>query len=263
MREKVKDVIAGIFSIVFIGIVFYLYFMQIFSIHKINTEEFIVYNQTEHHSCVVTLTEPTIILRLDDVRAYSNISQKVIDTFLSKNLSVTLGVIPKDLEKDRTIVNYLISIKNNSLVEIAQHGFYHNKSDINITKEEAILGHSKIQKVLGVFPVTYIPPYNKVSNVSNLMIFKIISGSDDNLIEGNIVEIGQTIGVYDYQENYTIPIETIIDQCKKAIFQKNVCVITFHPQEFNDLIKLNQVLDEIAKINASFKNFKDIVYCEK
>jgi len=29
-KEKIKDVIAGIFSIIFIGIVFYLYFIEFF-----------------------------------------------------------------------------------------------------------------------------------------------------------------------------------------------------------------------------------------
>ena len=232
----------------------------------------IIYNSTEHHSCHITITEPTIILRMDDVKAHSELTKQLVDETLSRNISITLGVIPRDLEKDNVIIEYLRQIKTNPYVEIAQHGTYHNETDKNVTEENLLKGNIKIQKILGIQPVTYIPPFNEISPNSKDIIsshFKIISKGDGILKEGEkIAEIGQTISTYDYSKNETISTETIVNKCKESLEKTNLCVITTHPQEYFTKIEdpktfddFKKLLDELQKLNTNFSNFKNLVYC--
>lgn len=280
MREKLKDVIAGILSIFFIALVFYLYFNRVFYSGHIldrNFEEFITYNQSEHHSCSIIISEPTIILRMDAVRAYSVQTPILIDEILNRNLSASLGVIPLNLEKDKKIINYLLKIRKNPNIEIAQHGTNHNESDENITEEILLEGNTKIQKLIGVKPITYIPPHNKLSRESREIVskyFMIISGKEGILKEGeNIAEIGYTAETYNYQKNQYIPTEETINECKLSLEKINLCVITIHPQEYssdinnpNDLPKerfedFKEMLDKLQELNARFSTFNNLVVC--
>ncbi len=67
--------------------------------------DIISYYSIENHTstCYLNMSEPTLFLRLDDVRAYSVPSPFVIDEALRRNLSITLGVIPEGLDKDYKI----------------------------------------------------------------------------------------------------------------------------------------------------------------
>ena len=64
----------------------------------------------------------TIILRLDDVKAwqYYDITVNMASLILSKDMTVTLGVIPKDIEKDAKI--FLPWINPKSLFYIGFRG---------------------------------------------------------------------------------------------------------------------------------------------
>lgn len=283
MKEKIKDVIAGIISIFFIAIVFYLYFIQFFHgafyFNFLNNDKTIIYNQTESNSCHINAIEPTIILRMDDVRAYSKLTKPLVDEIVSRNISVTLGVIPKDLEKDYQIAKYLNEIKSNPHIEIAQHGNYHNESDKNISNDSLLEGYAKIQTILSVVPVTYILPHNEVSLGSKEIIsnyFRVISGEQGIFREGEkYAEIGYTEETYYYDKNYSVPVETIINKCEESLRNINLCVIAIHPQEYstninnpsvldkNKLEEFKHLLDKLENLNASFSTFKDLVFCEK
>ncbi len=240
---------------------------------KANLSYEISYNQTSHNSCHINVIESTIILRMDDVRAYSKLTQPLVNEILDRNLSATLGVIPRDLEKDRAIINYLLKVRENPNIEIAQHGTHHDDSDKNITEDVLLEGNAKIQKLLGIKPITYIPPHNDISQEAKKIVsnyFRIISGEQGIFKEGeNIAEIGYITGTYKYNNN------EIINECKFSLDRINVCVVMIHPQEYaediNNPITLSQtrfeefkhLLDELQKLNATFKNFHDIVTCSK
>lgn len=240
-------------------------------------ERIITYNQTQSNSCHINAVEPTIILRMDDVRAYSKLTKPLVDEILSRNIYVTLGVIPRDLEKDKNMIKYLGQIKTNPYVEIAQHGVYHNETDKNVTNNSLMEGYGKIQKVLGVLPVTYIPPYNEVSLESREIIsnyFKVISGEQGIIKEGEkIAEIGYTEETYYYDKNESVPVEIIINKCEESLRNTNLCVIAIHPQEYatniNNPVILDKdrfeefkiLLDELENLNTKFSRFSDVVYC--
>lgn len=237
----------------------------------------VTYNQTEFNSCHINSVEPTIILRMDDVRAYSKLTVPLVDEILDRELSITLGVIPKDLEKDSSMIKYLQGIKDSPYIEIAQHGDEHNESDINITEESLLEGYGKIQRVLGVVPVTYIPPYNDISEESKEIIsnyFRVISKDGEVVKEGKrVAEIGQTIATYYYTTNEIVPTERIVSKCKESLDKTNVCVVTIHPQEYaydiNNAVVLSperfddfkELLDGLQELDAGFSTFKGVVYC--
>mgnify|MGYP001574133891 CR=1 FL=1 len=280
-KEKIKDVVAGIFSIIFIAVVFYLYFIQLFHgafyFTFLSSDKIVIYNQTESNSCHINTVEPTIILRMDDVRAYSIITPYLVNEILERNISVTLGVIPKDLEKGNEMIKYLDKIKTNPRIEIAQHGNNHNETDKNITKDSLVEGYTKIQKVLGIVPTTYIPPYQEISPDSKEIIssyFKILSNGERIIKEGKKnVEIGYTEETYWFNKNKPAPIETIISKCKESLDSTNLCVIAIHPQEYavdmNNALALDKnkfeefklLLGKLENLNARFSRFIDIVYC--
>ena len=281
MREKIKDVIAGIFSIFFIAVVFYLYFIQFFHgtfyFTFLDNDKTIIYNQTQSNSCHINAVEPTIILRMDDVRAYSKLTKPLVDEIMNRNISVTLGVIPKNLETDKDMIKYLIEIKANPNIEIAQHGNLHEESDKNISEESLLEGYGKIQNIISVVPVTYIPPYNEISKESKDIVgnyFRIISGTGGLIKEGEkIAEIGQTIATYYYTTNEVVPLERIISKCEESLNKTNICVINIHPQEYatninnpvildkNRFEEYKNLLDELENLNTKFSRFTDVIYC--
>jgi len=281
-KEKLLDVIAGIFSIFFIAIVFYLYFNQAFYgtgyfDKPYDFDEIITYEQTEHNSCHINIIEPTIVLRIDDVRAYSVPTPYLVNEIIDRNLAVTLGVIPHNLEKDDNILKYLISIREDPNIEIAQHGTLHDKSDIDMNERSLLEGTINLQNILGVRPVTYIIPYNEITEKTREIVskyFKIISGKQDILKEGEeIAEIGYTVETYYYSENQEVSIDYIIEKCKSSLNEKNLCVIEIHPQEYSTDInnpkylsedkfnEFKEMLDRLQELDAKFSTFNDLVTC--
>ncbi len=236
---------------------------------------------SQDSECVLDIKESVIIIRLDDVRAYSVPSQEVIDLTLSKNIPIVLGVIPNKLTKDRHMSNYLRSLGKNPLVEMAQHGLYHNSTDINISEEKLLEGKEIIISTTNVVPVTYVPPFNQLNPDSfNYILnnFKILSSeeisNDANKDKyAQIIEIDKTVSTYNFQENREESNEYLLEICKKVLEEKKLCVLEFHPQEFSTVpsnaIDVNaeklktygELLDSLKQLNVSFSTFKDLVEC--
>jgi hypothetical protein len=223
------------------------------------------YKQIERHSCHIMIEEPTILFRLDDVRGYSKPTPEIVNKFIKENISITLGVIPVGLDSE--LKRYLISIKSNPLIEIAQHGYKHNVSESDISVNNLIEGRLILQRDLGVLPITYIPPLNNISENAYYRLssyFKVISGGQNNLKSGDIAEIGQTIGTYDYEKNYSFSNTEIVETCRQNLAKFNFCVVTLHPQEFKsqeDYVLLDDLLWQLNKLNTEYKTFAQATYC--
>ena len=230
------------------------------------------YKPFTHQTCQIYINKPTIILRLDDVQSHAYIKEVyfIVDETLKRNMSVTLGVIPNNLEKDIKLLDFLKVKRLNNNIEIAVHGYNHNKSDIKITKELIIKGNEKIQRYLGVRPITYIPPYNILDDNSFNLIsdyYDIIADEEDVLKEGNnSARIGFNVETYDYNNTKKVTSLSIVNKCKLSLMKTNICVVAIHPQEFNGVIYpkeyIKVILNDLNKLDVEFKTFKDIVYCE-
>ena len=218
----------------------------------------------------------SIILRLDDVRAFSEPTPYVINAALKKNIPITLGVIPRNLENDKGMINYLKGLENDSRVEIALHGYWHNTSDAEMGEDGVLSARKKLIDLLGVVPESYIPPFNNISAFTYLAVanhFKVISSGEPVILQGKIVEIGQSVSTENFYLEQEVPIDTTISKCIFELNKTGICVVTVHPQEYTtkingasalDIDKLanySVMLDRLKGLNASFANFNDIVYC--
>lgn len=229
-------------------------------------------------------TERVVILRLDDVMGYklNRMTIDIIDTVLSKNMSITLGVIPKDINNDTIIKTYILGKVKDRRVEIAQHGTNHVKDEYlglnesetyNLTKS----GMEKIADTLNVYPVTFISPYNQYNKNTTRALsklgFKIISAKrGEYRPDENMMHIGYISMTRYINKNDLVPIDEILKSCDQSLDEKNVCVIMIHPQDYTkeDGEKLDEVkyreftklLDELMKLNAQSVTFKDLIICE-
>lgn len=223
--------------------------------------------------------EKTIILRMDDVQGYlwKDVSIKLIDTILEKNMSVSLGVIP--MRESITMNNYLRGKASDNRIEIVQHGTYHSLDEIQkISDDEAYsltkIGKEKMINNLGIVPITYIPPYNSNGENSTRVLkrlgFKIFSSGPNKFVfDGNIIDIGFDTQTKLSSSTKLIPLESIIDDCKLSLKNKNLCVIMIHPQDYvgNDDKTLDEgkynefraMLDELKKLDVKSVTFKDLL----
>lgn len=222
--------------------------------------------------------ERSIILRMDDVQGglWEDISIKLINTVLDNNMSITLGVIP--MRDNARMNNYLRGITNNTRIEIAQHGTYHNPNEIlNLTDKElydlTLQGKDKLMHDIGIEPITYIPPYNANGQNSTKVLksleFKIFSSEPSFLFDGNMINVGLDTQTKVGSTKDLFPIDYIIDNCKSSLEQKNICVITIHPQDYTehdnrtlDIEKYNMfmiMIDKLKQLNATSTTFKDLI----
>lgn len=214
-------------------------------------------------------TEKVIILRMDDVEInWKNSVMNLTDTVLSKNMSVTLGVVPTQIDDE--LKKYLIDKTKDSRVEIAQHATYHIKDEFkNLSKSEKYniikLGKEKIKDTLGIKTITFIPNYDLNQDDTNMLSelgFEILStGKNEYRYDENLLIAGTT--------KQTSNPKDIIDSCKILLEQKNVCVVNIHPQDYinkgtNTLNnsrydKFVELLDQLKMLNTKFVTFKDLL----
>lgn len=282
-KEKTRDILIGIVSLLFIILILYLYVNKTLINYYENTDSspLQVYNLSSptQYQCTYYVDRPTIILRFDDIRAYSVQTKPLVKELVNRNMSATLAVIPRDLESDSEMINFLKSLKGNTRIEIAQHGLYHNSSDDNLSPEELLTGKSKLKSLLLVEPVTYIPPYNLVTPTLFDGVqrnYRVLSAGSTIFKEGKVAQIGGGYSIESHllYDNTTLPTnEAVLSSCESQLKSFNLCVITFHPQEYSSTpshaTDMNQtkfkqyqeLLTGIKRLNATTKTFKDIVYC--
>lgn len=227
----------------------------------------------EYDSVYTTNNQRKIILRMDDVRAYSVPTPYLVDEVISRNVSITLGVIPNHLENDKNMQEYLLGIRKNPNIEIAQHGNVHDESDETITEESLLNGKTKIQEVIKVNPVTYIPPYNFVSADSIQIIskyFKVLSAKFEPLRKDHgIFEVSGNVETYHYYTKEYVPANEVVSECEDSLNKNNYCVIIIHPQEYSTDINhatdlseerfndFKTMLDGLEGLNADFVTFNE------
>ncbi len=218
------------------------------------------------------IDQRVFILRLDDVQAFmwGDVTKKIIGETVARNMSITLGVIPLNLNEDSNLVTYLRNLDDN-MVEIAQHGINHTDREFgeysSLSIEEAqnriLKGTEQIYKATGRYPVTLIPPNNELVSGYELkeIGFRIISGEFGLFYEETgIMYIGYTTTT-----DMTSPKDNIA-RCNEEF--RNVCVILIHPQDYStpdgslDNLKFGQyleLLDELEKTDLKSITFKDLL----
>jgi|SRR3989344_3315083 len=254
---------------------------------KVYLGEIVDYNK-EIPACKVKGNR-TIILRLDDVKAwqYYNITTKMTDEVLSRNMALTLSVIPKDIEKDtKLFLPWINDVRNNPNVEIALHGYLHEESEFqSLSREEAAYrlqkGKDDLIKYIGIVPVSFVPPENEFSDGTVDALadtgFRVLAAGDSIAIKQyfeigeKVLYLGKTTQTYNFDNKKFIPADQVLEECNASLDETGLCVIMIHPQDYltADRTQIDEVrydefikmLDGLENLNASFKNFKDVANC--
>ncbi len=225
---------------------------------------------------------PTIILRLDDIQAnvYKDIRFTLIDEILQRNMSLVVALIPKNIEYDRELRDYLREKSIDTKIEIAQHGALHDAEEFKTMDEQEAVeriqeGFKKINRNIGVYPLTFVPPSNEYSSGTIAALkkigFKTVSAKENEYyFDGDLFFLGKTTETYDFANSRFISAEEVIDACEEGLALRNICVITIHPQDYLDdqdeideeryqeFIKL---LDELKKKDVVFKTPREMISC--
>jgi len=112
-----------------------------------------------------------VAFRLDDIQDWylRNQQEKVMDIFLEKNASLTVGVIGNYFGKDKLLLSYLQNRTQdkNAPIEIANHGWNHENFATFSEADQSSLINKTNQKLIAIFgekPVTFLTPYNSLNN---------------------------------------------------------------------------------------------------
>lgn len=222
-----------------------------------------------------TQSEKTVVLRVDDIQAYTwrETSMKMIHDAASRNIPLTLGVIPVGIIEDVELVTFL---KNHKCqVEFALHGLTHNaEKGVDApefgayTKDEALSKITAGQRLLAAITsdpiVSWIPPLNIQSDGTIEALGEL--GFTHISAEGQ-ESFDYDASTYRYGENTLVSTDDVVNLCRKAFETSQHCVIMLHPQDFatgldHDEKKYQEyyleLLDALEKEGVTFSRLKDL-----
>ncbi|MCA9361340.1 DUF2334 domain-containing protein [Candidatus Kaiserbacteria bacterium] len=221
----------------------------------------------------ITVGDKTVILRVDDIQAYTwkDVSIKMIEDAKWRQIPLTLGVIPKDILSDVELVNFIkVRICNH---ELAMHGFDHGVTEAGgpefgeLEKDEALdrieRGLDILNKISTEPIVTWIPPQNIQS-----------SGTDEALKEKGIQKTSKEgkgewdydATTFNYADDVLVEAADTISACEETFKTESVCIIMLHPQNYADGLDFDEelykthylaLLDGLIDKGYSFARFKD------
>ncbi|GEM_PF-6736148 len=297
-KEKIADLILGLLSLVFLILICYIYFSRPFGNEYRNTDlseelnnlpmkhyRFLETPLRQRECSLALPAQKTIVVRIDDYRAYAYYPAivNVTATFLAYDIPITIGVIPKDINKDLRFLKWINSFRTNPQIEIALHGFSHAPYEFkNLNETQAAYwlnrGLSLLQNNVGVNPVTFIPPYDEYSQgtlkaLQNSNLIIVSAGYDEYKFDGKVSHIDYTAHTLNYSETGFIKVNQVRETCEKSLEEKNVCVVLLHVQDYLipggtqiDHKKYDHLLELIANLQvleAQFKLMKDLVVCQE
>ncbi len=221
------------------------------------------------------LSDKTVVLRVDDIQAYSwrETSMKMITEAASRGIPLTLGVIPTGLSEDGELVTFL---KNYSCqVEFALHGLTHNAEEGadmpefgTYTKDKAsskiASGQLLLDSITADSIVSWIPPLN-VQSIGTREALREL-GFTHISAEGT-GKFDYDAATYRYDVNTLVSPLDVIKSCNKTFETSTHCVVMLHPQDFatglnHDEEKYTQyyetLLDVFEKEGVTFSRLKDL-----
>lgn len=209
-----------------------------------------------------------VVFRMDDVQDYwlKAVQMAAMNLFMSKNQSVSLGLIMHHVGNDSKIVNKVNEgLLNNGLFELDIHGWDH----INYTKLPENEQHNSLYKanvkmhsLFRTKSIVFIPPYDEFNNgtlkaMSALGIRIISSGPhEENAFNQNrsvfvantnaskeakpalIYHLPSTI-FFKYFKNgkwVGTPLKDIIGNVTTNIAKYGYAVVVIHPQDFANYV---------------------------
>lgn len=221
----------------------------------------------------------TIMLRMDDLGngRFIDSVENITSIILENNMSITMAVIPENIDKDAKFISWVNSVKNDPRIEFAQHGYKHSFEEFkNLSYSESLelinAGKKNFMTSWNIVPVTFIPPYNEYSNGTIEVVkdsgFKIVSAGENEYSMGELAFVGYTARTYDFSNSRFIPASDVIRDCNESLNKNGLCVVMIHPQDYLDserpkqidparYIEFLKMIEGLKGLNAEFKTFKD------
>jgi peptidoglycan/xylan/chitin deacetylase (PgdA/CDA1 family) len=217
-----------------------------------------------------------VVFRMDDIQDYwlKSAQLATMNQFLSKNQSLTLGIIMDGIGNDTEIVNKVREGSNSGLFELAVHGWNH--TDYTKLSEEAQRksledSNRKMMELFGKRSEIFIPPLNAFNDdtinavqLANMTILDANSSSFEELqLKGDsesqtlssvqiptkdFFYMPSTISFKDYYQDQPIKnsVQDIFNNVSQSISANGYAVIIIHPQDFVKIENgtLTETLDE-------------------
>jgi peptidoglycan/xylan/chitin deacetylase (PgdA/CDA1 family) len=252
-----------------------------------------------HHMPAIKDSRNPLIFRLDDV-GYGSIRAliAIMDVFLVKNHTLSLGLVMNRVDKERSLVEKITYGKNLGLFELVLHGWDHvDYAKLHNKEQQDSLYKSskKMRNLFGLSPKTFIPPYNSFNDctlqamnksgiriISSMLnyeaekdIFRIEKLNNINADSHRTYHVPETASFekWDREGNaIRIPIKQIIDEIYVSIWHYGYAVIAIHPITFlklqdgksedvvdeHQLNDLRSLLECVESKNAIFTSFSKL-----
>jgi peptidoglycan/xylan/chitin deacetylase (PgdA/CDA1 family) len=213
-----------------------------------------------------------VAFRLDDIQDfYYSIEQRaIIEMFRQNNASVTIGIIGSMFGNDTELVDFIRQNKNDSRIEIANHGWLHEDFGLledAASQQDLLEGtNQRIHDLLGhdVLITTFIAPFNNVNDqtyeaVANSGLYIISADPVRDTIFANgqtsssrLYHLPMTAEVSVLAENGTawdpVPVDEILSKIDDSIMANGNAVVMLHPWDS---------IDDVRSVIAHIKDRTD------
>jgi len=224
---------------------------------------------SSHYGC------QCVVIRIDDMQDYwiDQVQIAVMDLFISKNLTLSVGLIMDDIGNDTVLTEKIEEGLDRNLFELALHGWDHEDfTTFDLLQQKDLLkkANEKNQILFGNKSQVFTPPYDQFNDntlkATNDLNIKIISSSleaENDFNEGKdifnskikminsgsvgdgIYHLPSTVSFYDYEdENRTkVSLQDILNKVDDSISKYGYSVITLHAQDFAKLDEEGKYID--------------------
>jgi len=200
-----------------------------------------------------------VVFRLDDVqdRFLNKTQLAIMNLFLQKNQSLSLGLIMNHVGNDTTLLNKIREGLGSGLFELGLHGWNHeNFTQVSEENQIALMlkSNEKLQSLFGSASLIFIPPsfdfnnstldamqksgiqiisswdnFYKDKNLTDLITF---GAQSNNMNEKKIFHFPTTIqySYFDRTNWVTYPVQKVLVDVDKSFSKYGYAVITLHPQ---------------------------------
>ena len=203
-----------------------------------------------------------VVFRMDDLQDYwlKSAQLATMNQFISRNQSLTVGIIMKDTGNDTEIVNKVKEGSDSGLFELAVHGWNHTDyTKLSEEEQRKSLEDSnkKMIELFGNGSEIFIPPLNAFDDATINAVqqanMKILDGNgssfDELQLKGNnesgaqssiqipskdFFYIPSTISFTDYYQDrpFKNSVQNIFNNVTQSINTNGYAVIIIHPQDF-------------------------------
>jgi len=216
-----------------------------------------------------------VVFRIDDIQDYwiEKASIAAMDLFISKNLTLSVGLIIHDIGNDTILTEKIEEGLDRNLFELALHGWDHEDfTTFYLQQQKDLLkkANEKNQILFGNKSQVFTPPYDQFNNntlkAMNDLNIKILSSSlqaENDFNEGkdifnlkvkminsgsvsdSIYHLPSTVSFYDYEDDNRTKesLQDILNKVDDSISKYGYSVITFHAQDFAKLDEEGEFID--------------------